>query len=61
MIRVVKICGEDFTYAELREMAKKATDSFGVKRVILPVCDPNLGKVVDVLLLCGGENFETLD
>lgn len=62
MIKVLKIVGADFTYKELMELAEKATADIPVKRIILPASDSRyLGKVVDVLLLCGRENPRILD
>ena len=56
MIKVLKIVSPDFTFAELKEFARKATEDIPVRRILLPTVDAVHGKQVEVVLLCGKEN-----
>lgn len=56
MIKVLKIVSPDYSFSELKEFARKATEGFDCKRILVPTVDAAVGKQVEVLLLCGHEN-----
>lgn len=56
MIKVLKIVSPDFTFAEMKEFARKATEDIPTRRILLPTVDAVHGKQVEVLLLCGNEH-----
>lgn len=56
MIKVLKLVSPDFTFAELKDFARKATEDIPVRRILLPTTDAVHGKQVEVVLLCGKEN-----
>lgn len=58
MIKVLKIVSPDFTYSELKDFARKATEGFSCKRILLPTVDAVNGKQVEILFLVGHENVE---
>lgn len=61
MIKVLKIVSPDFTYAELKDFARRATEDFPCKRILLPTVDAVNGKQVEILFLLGHENGENVE
>ena len=61
MIKVLKIVSPDFTYSELKDFARRATEGFQCKRILLPTVDAVNGKQVEILFLLGLENDEKVE
>lgn len=61
MIKVLKIVSPDFSYADLKNFARKATENYPCKRILVPTVDAVNGKQVEVLLLLGHEDIRVED
>lgn len=61
MIKVLKIVSPDFTYAELKEFARRSSEGSPCKRILLPTVDAVNGKQVEILFLLGHENDENVE
>lgn len=61
MIKVLKIVSPDFTYSELKDFARRATEGFPCKRILLPTVDAVHGKQVEILFLLGHQTDENVE